>query len=274
MKFDILFRRRWWLMYGPILLVAAVLLWLSYTQWLPQPPHQITIAAGQPGDGYTQIALRYRERLAQVGIVAEVTTNASSDLALQALLTEPPQAQLALVSGLHARTHLGSAQVPKGAVHAVPNAAPALQGLAVIEREPVWVFSRTPLMTKVSELRNMRVGIAAKDPLAKQVADLLIQNAGLKSAEILWIEVPRTQLANDLIDGKIDATIVLASAQSDAVRVLTRSPFIQIIGLEQVGDLTQRESRLRPFVLPQGVIEMRGDIPSRDLTMVAADLHW
>jgi hypothetical protein len=125
----------------------------------------------------------------------------------------------------------------------------------------------------VQELRGLKVGIAANDGLASRAAQIVIENAQLSLSNLSLMPVPRAQLANQLIDGQLDAVIVLASAQSETVRLLTRSPSIQIIGLERVQGLLQAEHRLRPFVLPQGVIELRGDIPPRDLTMVASDLQ-
>jgi TRAP-type uncharacterized transport system substrate-binding protein len=265
MKFDLLYRRRWWLLYVPVLALAALLMWITATEWIPQPPRSLTIAAGQLGDGYTQTALRYRERLAQLGIEAQVITQDSAHAALSTLTENPPRAQLALVNGLSALKPLSASD------STAP--APALQGLAVIEREPLWIFSRTPLMTRVQELRGLKVGIAANDSLASRAAQIVLENAQLSLSSVSLISVPRTTLANQLIDGQLDAVIVLASAQSEVVRLLTRSPSIQLIGLERVQGLLQAEQRLRPFVLPQGVIELRGDIPPRDLTMVASDLQ-
>ncbi len=264
MKFDLLFRRRWWLLYGPILALATLLLWLSYTVWLPQPPHRLTISAGQPGDATTQLALRYRERLVTMGIAAEVITQANTHHSLDGLRSQTPIASLALASGLHAAP---------SSDQAAGLAQGSLQALAVIEREPLWVFARSPLTTRLQDLRGQRVGLAADDALAQSAAQWLLAHSQLKLSDIQLIKVPRTQLANQLIDGQLDALILLASANSEAVRVLTRSPAIQIIGIDQVRGLLQREPRLRPFVLPQGVIELRGDIPSRDLTLVSADLH-
>jgi TRAP-type uncharacterized transport system substrate-binding protein len=265
MKFDLLFRRRWWLLYSPILAMAALLLWLSYTQWLPQPPSSVKMAAGQAGDGTTQLVLRYRERLASMGIEAQVMTLGSAHQGLDALRSASDAADMALVSGL------STAKLPG---QLAPVATETLQALAVIEREPLWIFTRTPLMTKLNELRSQRIGIASDDALAEQAALLLLAHAKLKADDVQWVKVPRGQLANQLIDGQVDAAILLASAASDSVRVLTRSPYIQMIGVEQVRSLVQAEPRLRPFVLPQGVIELRGDIPPRDLTMVSADVQW
>jgi TRAP-type uncharacterized transport system substrate-binding protein len=265
MKFDFLYRQRWWLLYGPPLMLAALLLWLSYTQWLPQPPKTLTIAAGQAGDGTTQLALRYRESLATLGIDATILTQANAHQALHALKGSEPTADMALASGLHAAKLPGQANLS-----IQPD---QLQALAVIEREPLWIFTRTPLMTRVQELRGLKLGLASDDTLAEGAAMLLLQHARLSPNDLKLIKIPRNQLANQLIDGQLDAVFLQASAASEAVRVLTRNAFIQILGLEQVRNLIEREPHLHPFVLPQGVIEMRGDIPPRDLTMVSADLH-
>ena len=268
MKFDLLFRRRWWLLYAPVLCLAAFLIWLSYTSWIPQPPRKLTIAAGQAGDGATQLALRYRERLSSMGIEADVLNMSSAHLGLDALRSVPSQADMALVSGLSAAAK--AATMPG---QAIPTATETLQALAVIEREPLWVFARTPLMTKLTELRGLRIGIGSDDALAESATRILLRHAQLKVTDVQLIKAPREQLANQLVDGQLDAVILLASAASESVRVLTRSPAISILGLDQVRNLVQSEPRLRPFVLPQGVIELRGDIPSRDLTMVSADLQ-
>jgi TRAP-type uncharacterized transport system substrate-binding protein len=262
MKFDLLYRRRWLLLNIPIVLLTVMLLWLSYTVWLPQPPRSINISAGGPGDGSTQLAMRYRESLAHLGISAEVITHELAHHALQALTSELPTASVALASGLHAAKLPGQYAIDR-----------ALQSLAVVEREPVWIFSRLPWVTTMKDLSGLRVGIAQDDGLAASAAQLLLNHSRLKATDVQLVKVQRNQLADLLIDGQLDAAIVLASASSEVVRVLTRGAAIQIIGLEQVRGLVQRESRLRPFVLPQGVIELRGDIPSRDLTMVSADLQ-
>lgn len=264
MKFDLLFRRRWWLLYAPILGVAVLLLWLSYSVWLPQPPTRLKISAGQPGDGTTQIALRYREQLAEMGVTAEIITHDQAHNALQAIGHSAESASLAIASGLHASRLKGAD---------TPAALQELQSLAQIEREPIWLFSRSPQITRLQDLRGLRLGIAADDALADDVAKLILQHAQLKANDLQRVELPRAQLANQLIDSKLDAVMLLSQPSSDAVRLLTRSSGIHIIGLEQIRSLVQREPRLRPFVLPQGAIELRGDIPPRDLTMVSADLH-
>ena len=264
MKFDLLYRRRWWLVYVPILAVAAIFLWLSFTSWLPQPARFMNLAVDSSSESSEKLASRYRHSLAEMGIEVHVISHPNARLTLASLVSTPVRADLAIVSGLQASSL--SFQISSAS-------GPSAQTLAVIEREPIWIFTRVTQMTELQELRGMRLGIADGDDLSQYIATLLMQHAKLETSAVQWVKLPRSQLANELADDKIDAVILLASASNETVRVLMRSPNIQILGVDRIQQLTALQPRLRPFVLPQGVIELRGDIPPRDLTLLSADLQ-
>jgi TRAP-type uncharacterized transport system substrate-binding protein len=256
MKLHLLFRRRWWLFYLPILFVAGFLMWWSFTQWLPLPPKKITLASGVPGGGYTQLALLYRQKLDALGISANLVTTEKAHSAL-ALLGDETQADVALVNGLVTSVLPGD----------------AVQALAAIQREPIWVFTRLPGVTELKDLRGLKIGVPLKDQLQDKVLTVVLRHAQLQKSDVKIIALPRDAIANALIDGQVDVFVLMGSSRNDVVRLLTRSSGIQLVGMDQVGKLMSTEPALRPFVLPQGVIEFRGDIPPRDLTIVAADLH-
>jgi TRAP-type uncharacterized transport system substrate-binding protein len=256
MKLDLLFRKRWWLFYLPILLTTCVLLLWSLIRWLPLPPKNITFASGLPGGGYTQLGLQYRQKLDALGIETILLTTPSAHSAKQ-MLTNDAQADVALVNGLVSK---------ESSTHPV-------QALAAIEREPIWVFTRLANMSRLQDLRGLRVGVPLQDDLQSKVLSIVLKHAQLKSGDVNVLYLAHDTIANALIDGQVDALVLMGSARNDVVRLLTRSAGIQLVGMEQVGKLMSSEPSLRPFVLPQGVIEFRGDIPSRDLTIVAADLH-
>jgi TRAP-type uncharacterized transport system substrate-binding protein len=256
MKLELLFRKRWWLFYLPILLLASLLMWMSFTFWLPLPPTKITMASGVPGGGYSQLALLYRQKLDALGIETTLVTTQKAHSA-KALLFDETQADVALVNGLVATVHIETS------VHA----------LAAVEREPIWIFTRLPSMNRLQDLRGLRVGVPLKDQLQEKVLSIVLKHAELQSNDITILAFTRDEIANALIDGRVDALVLMGSSRNDVVRLLTRSAGIQLVGMEQVGKFISTEPTLRPFVLPQGVIEFRGDVPSRDLTIVAADLH-
>jgi TRAP-type uncharacterized transport system substrate-binding protein len=256
MKLDLLFRKRWWLFYLPILLVAGLLLCWSFVQGLPLPPTRITLASGVPGGGYSQLALLYRQKLEASGIETILVTTEKAHSA-KALLMGETLADVALVNGLVASVQ------PEDFV----------QALAAIEREPIWIFTRLPSMNRLQDLRGLHIGVPLKDQLQEKVLSIVLKHAQLQRNDVTTLAFSRDAIANALIDGQVDALVLMGSSRNDVVRLLTRSAGIQLVGMEQVGRLMSTEPALRPFVLPQGVIEFRGDVPSRDLTIVAADLH-
>ncbi len=256
MKIELLFRTRWWLFYGPILLIAAALLWLSLTKWLPLPPKELTIGAGVTGGGYSLLAIEYRKQLEELGVQVSIATTTQSHSGLRQI-NQSDEIDLAFVNGMKA----SQSQLNE------------FVALAVVEREPLWVFSRVPTMTRLSELRGLRIGVPNYDILGDRITQMVLTQAKLSTEDVTLVPLSRAQLANTFLDGGVDAVILMGSARNDVVRSMIRGSGVQLIGFDQVGRLVSQEKTLRPFVLPQGVIEFRGDVPSRDLTMVAVDLH-
>jgi TRAP-type uncharacterized transport system substrate-binding protein len=256
LKLDLYFRKRWLLLYAPILLLAAFLLWISLTYWLPLPPQRVALAAGVPGGGYAQLAMQYRKQLEEIGVQVSVVTATQSHSGLRQL-GDDAGIDLALVNGMHQEQARGI----------------KLMALAAIEREPLWVFTRLPNLSRLAELRGLRIGIPGYDSLQPRINQIVLGQAQLKASDVTLIPFERDQLANALIDGQVDAVILMGSVRNSVARSMIRGTGIALLGMDQVGKLLGQEKTLRALVLPQGVIEFRGDVPSRDLTMVAADLH-
>jgi TRAP-type uncharacterized transport system substrate-binding protein len=255
MKLHHSLRKRWMLIYLPILLICGLLLWLSLTQWMPLPPKHITISAGLPGGAYSLLAMQYRKHLEAQGIVVSIHTTTQSHSLLE--FTNDPDIDLALVNGIL------SSQATDG----------NLVAIAAIEREPIWIFSRSPSHTRLSDLRGLRIGVPENDDVHKSVTQLILKHAQIKASEVTLVTYSAEQLANALSDEQVDAVIWMGSSRHEVVRTILRGSGTQLIGIDQMGRLLQKEKSLRPFVLPQGTIEFRGNVPSRDLTMAAAHLH-
>jgi TRAP-type uncharacterized transport system substrate-binding protein len=254
MKLEILFRKRWLLFYAPILMLSGLLLWLSYTQWLPLPPQKLVIAAGVPGGGYALLAMQYRKELEALGIQASIATTTQSHSGLRELENNDA-IDVALVNGMYA------------------SQTTDLVALVALEREPLWIFTRLPTISQLPQLKGLRIGVPSYDTLQARITQVVLNQAQLKAADVTIVPLERDRLANALIDGQVDAVILMGSVRNDAARSMIRANGIQILGMDQVGKLLGLEKALRPFVLPQGVIEFRGDVPSRDLTLVAVDMH-
>lgn len=256
MKLILLFRRRWALFYLPVLAFCALAIWLCATFLMPLPPTSFVMAGGLPRGGYTSVALRYRDLLEQRGIRVEVTTTEGA-LGPMKRLADPQ-------SDVQAGFSQGLLYDPK---------YEGIVALAAIERQPTWVFTRVPGITDISQLKGKRIAAAAGGNPAENMTKMLLTNAHLPTDSAIVQVKSSEAAANELFNGRVDAAVIVAIANSESVRQLIRSPGIQIISVSNASAVLARESRLKVSILPQGAIELRGDIPPTDVTMVGSDLH-
>lgn len=255
----LLYRRRWGLFYLPVLLAAALAIWASAKWLLPLPPRAVAIAIGVPQGGYAQAGERYRTELERRGLAVELVVS-------EGVGAQGPLHRLADPAGA----------VQAGFAHGLladrgPE-APVL-ALAVVGRQAVWIFTQHSGITQLAQLRGLRVAAGPLGGPVREVAQLVLAQVGVAAQEVNWVETQGMTAANDLLDGKVDAYITTGSAEAPTVRLLTRSAGVQILGVDRASALTTREPRLSPFVLPQGAIELRGNVPPRDLTLLATNTH-
>lgn len=254
----LLYRRRWGLFYLPVLAVSALLVVVAAGVWFPLPPTAVTIATGVPNGGYMQMALRYRDELAQRGILAEiVSTQPGGEGPLQRLSDAKDPAQAGFAHSLLA-----------------PDTPGPVQALAVIGRQPVWVFTHQTGVINLQLLRGLKVAAGPRGSATRKAASMLLAQAQLKDTDVTWVDSPQAMAAaNDLLEQRVDAMVVIGSGDAPTVRLLARSPGISMIGVDRANALAAREPRLRPIVLSQGTIELRGDVPPRDVTLLYAATH-
>ncbi|MBX3655358.1 MAG: hypothetical protein KF686_14335 [Ramlibacter sp.] len=259
MRVMLWYRRRWGLFYVPVLAFAALVVVMASRWWFPLPPTTLSLAAGEPLGSHARLAERYRDELGRRGITVDVVYSPDG--------TPGPLQRLAMAgNGVQAGFAHGllSDRGPEAAV----------QALAVIGKQPLWIFTHGAGITSVAQLRGMRVAAGAPRGAVRQIANLLLAQAQVRDSDVTW-EQDRGPMgtANELIEGRIDAMILLGSSDAPAVRLLTRTPGIFMLGLERANALAAREPKLRAFVLPQGTIELRGDVPPRDLTLLYTGTH-
>ena len=255
----LLYRQRWGLCYLPVIALAIFAI-VVLTRWLfPLPPKTVVIAAGVPQGGYAQMAERYREELGRRGIEVDITTNtAGATGPLQRLANVKDDAQAGFAHGLLVE------RGPEAQVHA----------LAVIGKQPVWVFTHHTGVTTLAQLRGLKIAAGVPGSATREVALMLLAQAQVKEADVTWdTKHQGMSAANELLERRADAMFTIGSGDAPTVRLLSRTAGISMLGIERADVLAAREPRLRPFVLPQGSIELRGDVPARDLTLLYTATH-
>jgi TRAP-type uncharacterized transport system substrate-binding protein len=257
MKLILLFRMRWALFYLPVVMYSVMAMWFCTVVLLPLPPSSFVMAIGLPQGSYASIANRYRQELEERGINVDIVATEGASGPLNRLADPKNEVMAGFASGLF----------NNGEWHGV-------EALAAIERQPVWVFTRLDTVAQLSQLKGLRIATAGKGNPGWAVTQLLLAHVRLGAEDVVLREVKTyTEAANELMDGTVDAAVMVANGEAEAMRALSRSPGIHMVGVDRIMALMAREPRLKPFVLPQGAIELRGDVPSRDLTMLGANLH-
>lgn len=255
MKLLILYRRRWGLFYLPVVALALLVIWWAANFPLPLPPRTLTFVVGDADSTNAQTARRYRDQLERMGLALDIQIAAGQTAALQRLGQSGGEAPAGFGTGMQS------------------GAAPGVQALAIVGKQPVWVFTRLPTITQIAQLKGASVGTDALGTPSADAAVTMLAQAQLRPSDYKLVSLDAARGSQALQDGAIDAAIVVASEDGPVVQQLARTPGIQMLGIDRATALIAREPRLRPFVLPQGAIELRGDIPSRDLTMAASMNH-
>jgi TRAP-type uncharacterized transport system substrate-binding protein len=255
MKLFMLYRRRWWLFYLPVLLCSLAAMWWAVNSWHVLPPKKVVISSGSQQNSYARLAQRYAEQLDQMGISTEIV---SSDTETAAI------AQIASASSV----------VSVGFANTVfASKSGGLEALAIIGQEPVWIFSSLNGPNTLANAKGLRIAIGSEGSSTASAARLLLAHSGVKPSEVRLEPLAGTAAAEALLESKVDIVFHVASEDSPAIQMLTRSGGLQLLSIENAGSLSSQERPLELLLLPQGVIELRGDIPPRDITMISLQTH-
>lgn len=254
MRLLLLYRRRWWLMYLPILLGLLLACAWAGMVWKPLPPQRLVIGTGPAGSSYLKLAQVYGARLERMGVQVEIVTHARPQEALNHLARPAGIVDVAFAQGLYAYQGL------------------PVQGLAAIGHEVVWVFAAHGIQT-MAQLRGQRIAVAAAGSSNQQAAELLLAHARIKPEEVTFEPLVGDAAVAALAEGRVDAVVHVASGESSTAAALARLDGVRLVTVERAGALSAREPRLRPLVIPQGSIELRSDIPPADVAAVATLTH-
>jgi TRAP-type uncharacterized transport system substrate-binding protein len=251
----LLYRRRWGMLYLPVLATAVAAIVVLATVVMPLPPAGVTLAVGVPLGGYAQAGERYRPELESMGVATDLLISEPGAVGpLQRLADPADAAQAGFAHGLLA------GRGPQTGV----------QALAVVGRQPLWVFTHHTGITSLAQLHGLRIAAGPADGPTREVAQLLL---GPAAPALQWSPLQGLAAADALLDHAVDAVFAIGSSDAPSVRVLAHSPGIHLVGLDRANALGAREPRLRPFVLPQGAIELRGNVPPRDLILLSTATH-
>lgn len=239
--------------YGPLIAIALVGLFIALRYVDPAPPKRITFASGGEGGAYAAFAERYRSLLAEHGVEVEVLTTAGSVENVSLLLQG--DADVALVQG-------GIASASDGET---------LQSLGGVFYEPFWVFVRQDVPAQsFGDLKRARMAIGPQGSGTRMLAETLKREYGPGWGDAASRSESGAAAADALLAGQLDAAAFSASPDAGYIRRLAASDAVRILPFERSPALARRSPGLDAVTLLRGVLDVGADRPAEDVAMVAS----
>lgn len=233
--------------YVPVLLVVALLLWVTYLAIDPTPPRHIVLAAGFEGSAYDEFAQKYRTVLARHHIDVQIRSSAGSMQNLHGLAATRPDAAIAFIQS--------------GTSNDEAPARTNLVSLGSLFVEPVWIFYRDSAMTKVKpdartllqvdssnvatrlapavgpitaiteigELRGLSVNVGPPGSGGPRLMRQLLAANDVDQKDIGLTYLEDGPATEKLLDGTLDALMLVTAPEASLVQMLLRRPGVRLL---------------------------------------------
>jgi uncharacterized protein len=281
-------RRELFVAWLPWLAASVALLLVGSLFVKPAPPKHVMIAAGPRDGAYYWFARRYAETFKAEGVDLQVRETAGTVENYRLLASG--QADLAM-------TQAGAA--PEGL-------DVELRSIASLYLEPVWVFYRGDELTTLAQLRSRRLAVGPPGSGTRAISQRLLaandiettvdqgatasqagaergavapaaSSATLAStatlpttrrAATVLVPLGGSAAAEALRRGDVDAAVFVISP-SPMIQSLLRDDGLRLLQFHRHEAYARRFPFLSGVTLPEGVIDLGGDLPPRDVDLIA-----
>ena len=248
--------------WGPFIVIGVALLVAAYWLLDPTPPQRVVLATGPENSAYAEFGKRYAEELKRYQIQVELRNTIGSRENL-VLLRDPKQhVDLAFVQGGAAETIRNDGEEHEPVV-----------SLGSLFYEPVWIFyraERLPRFTALGQLRGKRVNIGARGSGTPGLFMRLLAANQIERDELQRSLLGETEAVVALLDGKLDAIVLVSAPEAQLVQMLLQTPGIRLFEFTNAEAYARRYRYISPVLLPRGVAHLALDVPNHDLQLIAA----
>jgi hypothetical protein len=249
---------------GPVIFLVVGLLAAAYWWLQPQPPKQVTLATGPTGSAYATFGKRYATALKANGIEVVLKPTDGSLDNLQ--LLRNGEADVAFVRG--------------GSADPVKDQEAGLTSLGSLFLEPLWFFYRTDAarkidhktatLTSLTQFKDLRINVDKAGSGVPEIMDRMFRANHMDPATLELSNLEQTPATEALQAGLLDVIVLASAPQSPLVQRLLRAPDIQLLDFAQSDAYSRRFAFLEPVTLPRGVVDLAADLPSHDVSLLAA----
>jgi hypothetical protein len=208
--------------------------------------------------------MRYAEALKTSGIEVELKPTDGSLDNLQ--LLRSGDADVAFVRG--------------GSANPVKDEEAGLTSLGSLFFEPLWIFYRTDAarqidrktgtLTSLTQFKDLHINVDKPGSGVPDIMDRMFRANHMDPTTLDLSNLEQTPATEALQAGLLDVIVLASAPQSPLVQRLLRAPDIQLLDFAQSDAYSRRVEFLQPVNLPRGVVDLASDLPSHDVSMLAA----
>lgn len=235
---------------------SAVLLSIGLVYLFPAPPSRVVLAAAFKGTGFYYFGERYREALAPYLDVELRETGSVENLRL--LQDKKSNVQLGFVLG------------------GISNAdnAPGLLSLGTIYRTGLWlIYKSANPISDLSELKHKKIALGPVGGSIRATGEKVLAAAGITSENSAWLSLGGDAAIGALREGEVDAVWTTGPADGPILREILRSPQVRLFHFINAEAYARRYPEFVRLDLPRGVLDLANNIPSQDMTVLAAPVR-
>ncbi|MCP4995774.1 MAG: TAXI family TRAP transporter solute-binding subunit [Gammaproteobacteria bacterium] len=237
---------------APVVILTLFAFIFAYQFVEPAPPRSFTIATGQSEGAYYQFALEYQQVLAREGVQLEILQSAGSVENI-GLLQQADGVQAAFVQS-------GTGD----------SSTEGLFSLGSLYFEPLWVVYRDELLIdRINDLKGMRVAPGSPGSGTRKLSLMLLQDNDLEAPAVQLVDIGGVAAARALLDGEVDVALFVASPEAPLIQKLLSESDIQLLDFRRADAYARRHRFLSGVTLPEGVIDLKRNIPSAPIRLLA-----
>jgi TRAP transporter TAXI family solute receptor len=248
--------------YIPLLLLTAVLaglavfVWMIFTVWHPMPPRVLVMTTGGEGGDYFEYGKRYRDFLKKNGIEVRLLPSAGAYENLRRL-RDP-------------NSGVSAGFVPAGITS--EGESPELISLGTLFYEPLWFFYRDRGLSPVRMLKGLRgksLSIGPEGSASRQISLELLALNRIAMNDTNLVSLSPKDAEDQLIQGKIEAAVMMASWESPTVRRLLVSENIRLLNFPRADTYVAIYPYLNKVVVPAGLGNLARNFPPENVQLLA-----
>ncbi len=235
-----------------VIIVAG--LWAAIAALSPLPPRTVIMATGPEGSTDFEIGKRYIQLLAHQGIKLQQLST-PGDLDILARLRDP-----------QSRVEVGFLQ--SGITN--EKESPDLESLGTVFYEPLWFFYRGANPGRRLEgLRGRKISIGPEGSGTRALALELLAKNGIDQKLAQFLSFTPREAGEKLLEGEIDAAMMVASWDSPVVRRLLSDKNIKLMSFLRTDAYIALYPYLNKLIVPAGVGDLAENLPPTDVILIA-----